>query len=122
MEYLHEGSPTTVIDETRAREHVRSLLEQLRSRGPLRRVLILPPDMTRLHSWAGFLTCELFEQLHREAEIAILPALGTHLPMSADELAHMFPGVPTSVFHPHDWRNGVRHVGDVPAAFVHDIS
>jgi len=122
MEFLHEGSPQTVIDEARARQHVQTLLAQLRERGPLRRVLILPPDMTRLHSWAGFLTCALFEQLHRDAEVAILPALGTHLPMSADELAHMFPGVPTSVFHPHDWRNGVCHVGDVPASFVHEVS
>jgi nickel-dependent lactate racemase len=122
MEYLHEGSPQTVIAEARARQHVQALLVRLRERGPLKRVLILPPDMTRLHSWAGFLTCELFAQLHHDAEVAILPALGTHLPMSADEFAHMFPGVPTSAFHPHDWRNGVRHVGDVPAAFVHEVS
>jgi nickel-dependent lactate racemase len=122
MEFLHEGSPQTIIDEARASEHVGALIDQLRKRGPLQRVLILPPDMTRLHSWAGFLTCELYEQLHRDTEIAILPALGTHLPMSADELAHMFPGIPTAVFHPHDWRNGVRQIGDVPAAFVHEVS
>src|SRR6266849_4702597 len=98
MEFVHEGSPQTVIDETRAKAFVVSLLAQLRQRGPLSRVLILPPDMTRLHSWAGFLTCELYEQLHQTAEIAILPAVGTHLAMSADELKHMFPGVPHGVF------------------------
>src|SRR5262249_36216597 len=107
MEYLHEGSPNTVIDEARARSLVRDLLAQLRQRTPLKRVLILPPDMTRLHSWAGFLTCELYEQLHQGAEVAILPAVGTHLPMTTDELTHMFPGLPHSVFHVHDWRNGV---------------
>ena len=89
MEFFHEGSPQTVIDEARAKQHVQSLLAQLRQRGSLERVLILPPDMTRLHSWAGFLTCELFEQLHRHAEVAILPAVGTHLPMSGDELTQI---------------------------------
>ncbi len=122
MEFLHEGSTQSVIDETRARQHVQALLTQLAQRGPLRRVLILPPDMTRLHSWAGFLTCELYEQLHRHATVAILPAVGTHLPMTADELTHMFPEVPTSAFHAHDWRNGVVSIGEVPAALVHQLS
>jgi nickel-dependent lactate racemase len=78
--------------------------------------------MTRLHSWAGFLTCQLYEQLHRNTEIAILPAVGTHLPMTGDELTHMFPGVPHSVFHAHDWRNGVAALGDVPASLVQQVS
>src|SRR5687767_442543 len=111
MNFLDEGSPQTVIDEARGKSLVQSLLQQLRARGPLKRVLILPPDMTRLHSWAGFLTCELYEQLHQSAEIAILPAVGTHLAMSTDEMTHMFPGVPHSAFHVHDWRNGVAHLG-----------
>lgn len=122
MEFCHEGSPSAVIDESRAKVHVRDLLAQLGSRRPLKRVLILPPDMTRLHSWAGFLTCELYEQLHQHAEIAILPAVGTHLPMTADELSHMFPGVPHSVFHVHDWRNGILPLGDVPASLVQRVS
>ena len=122
MEFLHEGAAHAVIDEARAREHVQFLLAQLRRRSPLRRVLVLPPDMTRLHSWAGFLTCELYEQLHQRATIAILPAVGTHLPMSADELTHMFPGVPHSVFHVHDWRNGVVPLGEVPASLVQRLS
>ena len=122
MEFLHEGTPQSIITEARARTLVSNLLAQLRERGPLRRVLILPPDMTRLHSWAGFLTCELYEQLHQHAEIAILPAVGTHLAMTADELTHMFPGVPHSVFHVHDWRNGVTALGEVPAALVHQLS
>ncbi len=122
MEFLHEDSPQTVIDEARACQHVKSLLAQLHQRGPLKHVLILPPDMTRLHSWAGFLTCELYQQLHRDAELAILPAVGTHLPMTDDELSHMFPGVPHSVFHAHDWRNGVAALGEVPASLVNQVS
>ncbi|MSQ94435.1 MAG: DUF2088 domain-containing protein [Gemmataceae bacterium] len=122
MEFLHEGSPQTVIDKARGRIHVQAVLAQLRMRGPLCRVLLIPPDMTRLHSWAGFLTCELYEQLHQHATVAILPAVGTHLPMSVAELSHMFPVVPHSVFHAHDWRNGVATIGEVPAALVHQLS
>src|SRR5688500_2338458 len=98
MELLYEGSADAVIDERRGQELVQSLLAQLRQRGPLKRVLILPPDQTRLHSWAGFLTCALYEQLHPEADVAILPALGTHTPMADHELALMFPGIPRNVF------------------------
>lgn len=122
MDFLAEGSPRTEIDEARAKQHVQSLLAQLRLRGPLRRVLILPPDMTRLHSWAGFLTCVLYEQLQPHTEIAILPAVGTHLPMTDDELAHMFPGLPRNIFLAHDWRHGVVPLGDVPADLVHQVS
>jgi nickel-dependent lactate racemase len=122
MEFLHEGSGQTVIDEARAKHHVQSLLTRLRERGPLRRVLILPPDVTRLHSLAGFLTCELYEQLHQVAQVAILPAVGTHLAMCADELNHMFPGVPHGVFQSHDWRNGVVPIGEVPPALVKQLS
>ncbi|MSU79100.1 MAG: DUF2088 domain-containing protein [Gemmataceae bacterium] len=122
MLFLSEGSKQTIIDESHGKTLVANLLAQLRQRGPLRRVLLLPPDMTRMHSWAGFLTCVLYEQLHREAEVVILPAVGTHLPMSAEELTHMFPGVPHLVFRAHDWRKGVSALGEVPAAFVNDVS
>jgi nickel-dependent lactate racemase len=42
--------------------------------------------------------------------------------MTADELTHMFPGVPHPVFHVHDWRNGVVPLGEVPAKLVHELS
>ncbi|MCI0461929.1 MAG: lactate racemase domain-containing protein [Gemmataceae bacterium] len=122
MEFLHEGHPAAVIDERRAGELLDGLLDQLRQRGPLSRVLILPPDVTRLHSWAGFLTAALFERLRGRADMAILPAVGTHVPMTADEIERMFPGVPPALFHVHDWRHGVVPLGEIPAAFVHDVS
>jgi nickel-dependent lactate racemase len=122
MDFLREGSPQTVVDERRAGELVESLLEQLRRRGPLRRVLLLPPDVTRFHSWAGFLTGLLYQRLHRYAEVAVLPAVGTHAPMTDAEIERMFPGVPGSIFHVHDWRNGVVPLGEVPAELIHLVS
>jgi nickel-dependent lactate racemase len=121
MEFLREGSAEAVLDAARTAELVEVLLEQLRQRGPLRRVLLLPPDITRLHSGAGLLTCLLHERLPG-SEVAILPATGTHTPMTGAERARLFPGVPQQLFHVHDWRGGVELLGEVPADFIRTVS
>jgi nickel-dependent lactate racemase len=122
VEYLAEGSPETVIDEGRAGELVDSLLGQLRGRGPLRRVLLLPPDVTRFHSGAGPLTGLLYQRLRDTAEVALLPATGTHAPMTGPEIDRMFPRVPHGLFRAHDWRGGVVPLGEVPAEFIRRVS
>ena len=122
MEFFHEGAPNADIDDARCGDLLDALLAQLRQRGPLRRVLILPPDITRYHSGAGPLTCQLYERLRDAAEIAVLPATGTHLPMTDDEIARMFPGVPRALFREHDWRTGVVALGEVPAEFLRRVS
>jgi nickel-dependent lactate racemase len=122
MEWIAVGSESTIITEAVAALHVDTLLASLRKTRPLKRVLVLPPDITRLHSWAGFLTGLLFDRLKNDAELAILPAIGTHAPMTDAEIARMFPGVPRGVFHVHDWRNGVVSLGEIPASFIHDVS
>ena len=122
MEHFHEGTPSTEITEQRAGELVDQLLADLGKRRPLGRVLILPPDMTRHHSWAGFLTCQLYDRLKAAAEVSILPTLGTHFPMTDGEIAKMFPGIPRGLFHDHDWRRGVVSLGEVPASFIREVS
>ena len=62
-----------------------TLLESLRGRA-LRRVLILPPDYTRFHSGAGFITNVYYHALtEMGAEVDILPALGTHVPVTREQ-------------------------------------
>lgn len=117
--YLSEGSPATAITAERAGILIDSMLDQL---GPLRRVLLLPPDITRFHSWAGTLTVLLFERLRGAAEVEILPALGTHLPMTAAEMDRMFPGIPHAVFRVHDWRRDLTRLGEVPADVIAELS
>jgi nickel-dependent lactate racemase len=119
MLHFAEGSPTAAIDQGRSRELIRKLLTSL---GDPERVLLVPPDFTRCHSGAGELTVMLYEQLGRHARVAILPALGTHAPMTDAERETMFPGIPASAFHVHDWRKGLTRLGEVPAAFVRDIT
>jgi nickel-dependent lactate racemase len=113
-----EGSPHAAIGPERAREALFAALERL---GPRKRVLVVPPDATRAHSEAGPLTAAAWEYYGRAVE-AVLPALGTHAPMSDAEVAGMFGPVPRGLFRVHDWRRGVRTLGEVPAGFVAGIS
>jgi nickel-dependent lactate racemase len=90
---------------------------------PLRKVLVLPPDHTRLNSDAGELTHLLYEMLSPKTEVDIMPALGTHSAMTEAQLRMMFgESIPLARFKVHDWRNGVRHVGDVPGKLLSDWS
>jgi nickel-dependent lactate racemase len=52
----------------------------------------------------------------------ILPAIGTHAPMSPPEIQRMFGDVPESLFRVHDWRKDVVTLGEVPAEFVKQVS
>jgi nickel-dependent lactate racemase len=83
-----------------------------------RRVLLLPPDITRAHSGAGRLTEMLYQVLAAEAEVHVIPTLGQHVPHTSDENRRMFGSIPQERIHPHDWRQGCVRVGEVPADFV----
>jgi nickel-dependent lactate racemase len=52
----------------------------------------------------------------------VLPALGTHTPVTPAQIAEMFAGVPPELFRVHNWRTGITTVGDVPADFVRQVS
>lgn len=119
MEYFFEGSPHTVIDESRAGELLDGMLDTL---GVLRRVLLVPPDLTRWHSWSGPLVSHLHRRLEGSASVEILPAIGTHVPMTADEIRRMYPGIPLDRFRVHDWRNDLVRLGEVPGSVIHDLS
>ena len=119
MDYISEGSETHDIDRATAESLVESMLESL---GPLRRVLLIPPDMTRYHSWSGELTQILYARLAVHSEVAILPATGTHAPMTAVEIATMYGDIPLDAFRVHHWRDDLVHMGDVPEEFVRELS
>jgi nickel-dependent lactate racemase len=90
---------------------------------PLRKVLVLPPDHTRLNSDAGELTGLLYEMLSPTVEVDVMPALGTHSAMTEAQLRMMFgSNIPLGRFKIHDWRNGVRRVGDVAGKLISEWS
>ncbi len=83
-----------------------------------KRVLLLPPDITRAHSGAGRLTELLYNQFSGEADVHVIPTLGQHVPHTEEENRHMFGAIPNDRIHAHDWRDGSVQVGEIPAAFV----
>jgi nickel-dependent lactate racemase len=78
-------------------------------------VLILPPDITRVHSRAGLLAAAAYAE---SGSALVMPALGTHTAMNAAERSRMFPGIPQDAFRVHDWRRGVVELGRLKADWV----
>ena len=88
-----------------------------------KRVLLLPPDYTRMYSGAGMLTAMYYRLLSQRAKVDVMPALGTHVPMTEEEVRVFFEGaVPFRRVIRHDWRNDVVKLGSVPAEFVAEVS
>jgi nickel-dependent lactate racemase len=97
------------------------LYDTLDKLGAKRKVLAIPPDITRFYSRAGLLT-EFLWQYYGEQLTDILPALGTHSAMTDTEIDRMFGKVPPDLFRVHDWRNDLATLGRVPAEFVREVS
>ena len=84
----------------------------------LRRVLLLPPDLTRAHSGAGWITETIYNLLPKTCDVHVIPTLGQHVPHTEAENKWMFGSIPHEKIHAHDWRNGVVRVGAIPASRV----
>ena len=118
MIYYKTGSENTVIDSSLLEEALAAALSKL---GTRKKVLVIPPDFTRFHSRAGEITSLLY-RYYGDSISDILPALGTHAPMSTQQIKTMFSGVPESLFRIHDWRNDVLTVGNVPGEIVSSLT
>jgi nickel-dependent lactate racemase len=116
--FFAAGSPTKEFSPVEVRESIFAALKKL---GPRKRVLAVPPDFTRMHSMSGPLTEHVWE-FYGDALTDVLPALGTHSPMTEYELQTMFGAVPRSLFRVHDWRHDVVTLGEVPAEFIREVS
>lgn len=91
----------------------------------LKRVLLLPPDLTRAHSGAGKVTEWIYNEIiarEPEAHVRVIPTLGQHVPHTEAENRWMFGAIPNDIILPHDWRGGVSHVGTIPASMVKETT
>ena len=118
MLYYARGSRQDSITPEEAREALSGVFRTL---GPRKRVLAIPPDFTRFNSYAGPLTEMVFDW-YGDALTDVMPALGTHSPMTDAQISAMFGRVPKDRFRVHDWRNDVVTVGEVPAEYVREVS
>jgi len=103
-------------------EQLKACLAQSVQDRNLKKVLLIPPDITRLNSGAGQLTA-LYYDLLDGIHVDVLPALGTHAPMTrAEQVAFFGERIPEERFLVHRWRDGVTKVGEVPGDFVRAVS
>ncbi len=122
MSIYAEKSGVDCVLKREDKEHC--IDESLKQFEGIQKVLIIPPDYTRFHSNAGELTQIYFERFERMGIHAdILPALGTHFAMEKGEIDVMFgTDIPKDRFLIHDWRGGVRHIGEVPSHLIELVS
>jgi nickel-dependent lactate racemase len=118
------GSTDTSLSDVEINQHITAFLDAI---GPKDRIMIVPPDFTRYHSQAGKITQMVTEYYNFPSttcptSIQILPALGTHAPMTESQIRTMFgdklADVRDTAFLVHDWRNDVETIGYVPANLV----
>ena len=71
-------------------DEISKAMDELLSQYPnLKKVLIIPPDFTRCYSYAGEISQILYKKLAPEAEVHVMPALGTHMEMDEEEKQKM---------------------------------
>jgi len=118
MLYFAAGSPTTELSDEDMRA---GLTEALAKLGERKKILVVPPDQTRSNSRAGELTC-MTHDYYGEALTDVMPALGTHFPMTDEQLDRMYPTIPKALVRDHKWRTDVVTIGEVPADFVSEVT
>lgn len=89
----------------------------------LKKVLLLPPDYTRMYSGAGKITNMYYNLLKDRCVVDIMPALGTHRPLTEHECKEFFGAdIPYERLIVHNWKKDVVKIGEVPADFVETVS
>ncbi|MBQ2895866.1 MAG: DUF2088 domain-containing protein, partial [Oscillospiraceae bacterium] len=101
--------------EALSQEEVRAAVENAVAeyKGSGKRILLIVPDYTRYHSNAGLIANTIYHALP-DCQVELLEALGTHLPMTEEQLREMFgDSIPMDAYIAHDFRNGIEVVGTV---------
>lgn len=115
-----------LIAETDAgltKEEIKSALLKSLDGKNLKKVLILPPDFTRFHSGAGYITNVYYHALtEKDVKVDIMPALGTHVAMTEAQWNAMFGDIPFERMLVHKWRTDVVKLGEIPADFLSEIT
>ncbi len=88
----------------------------------LHKVLLIVPDFTRFHSNAGKIANFYYHELEKSCEVDLLEALGTHVPMTEEQIKIMYGDIPQNRFLTHNWRTDVIKLGQVPAEYVAEVS
>ena len=105
------------------RQEIEKLVADSLEGRDIKKMLIIPPDYTRMYSGAGIITNIIYGMMKDRCDIDIMPALGTHEKMTEEECRAFFgEEVPFGRIIVHNWRKDVVKIGEVPAEFVSEVS
>jgi len=122
MPWFYEESDC--ITEKRTEQLIEKFVAEAKKRnsGKLKKILIIPPDLTRYHSGAGKIAELIYEAFSSDAKVDVLPALGQHFPHTAQENKRMFGSIPNENIYAHDWKKGCKNLGEVSADYVKKVT
>lgn len=116
--YLEAQADASLTDE-----NLREIIEKSIEGRDFKKVLIIPPDFTRFHSNAGFITNVYYHILkERGCKIDIMIAQGTHDAISEEQFKEMYKDIPYERMITHDWQKDTVEIGYVPGDYIDDIT
>lgn len=121
---IADGARDRVMTIAELAAHVEAVVESHVLGVGAQRVLLVPPDHTRLHSRAGEITASLYARLiGAGCDVAVLPALGTHAAMSPEDVTLLFgPDLPFEAILHHRWRDHLVTLGEIGTAEMAELS
>ena len=110
-----DGAVDRVITTDELADHVARIARDRVIDAGARRVLLVPPDHTRLHSRSGPIVVTLKHELEAHGcDVGVLPALGSHVAMDDADAEAMFgDAIGADELLVHDWRNGLAVLGEI---------
>ena len=118
MLYFVKGSENTILSKEDIKTGLYSALDKI---GDRKKILAIPPDISRYHSMAGELTGFVYNY-YNDKLTDVLPAIGTHNPMTEVEINQMYPDVPKTLFRIHRWKDDLITLGEVPSDYINEVS
>lgn len=118
MLYYSIESEDRSIEDRQIRK---ALIAAVESAGQGKPILIIPPDITRINSGAGKISELIWKEYGKRVK-DILPALGTHKPMTANEISLMYGTVPHKLFRQHSCHRDIITLGKIPASFIKEAT
>jgi nickel-dependent lactate racemase len=116
------GSTSENIDRAELQSALDTIVGGWLADDQVGRILLVPPDHTRLHSQAGAITEYLWKRFGETVQVDIMPALGTHKAMNAEECRLMFGAIPHGELIEHRWREELVQLGEVSSEEMSQLS
>ena len=119
---VNEISENSYLSYKEQKQYIKNLVNKIKSN--VNKILIIPPDISRKHAGGGQLTEILYHLLtDKNKLVEIMPALGTHDPMSKEKLIEMFGDkIPLEKFRVHNWREDTIEIGKIPVEYVSEVT